>query len=527
LFAAIGTSFGAGDGSTTFNLPDLSGRFALGETLSGTGAKFAQTFGALDHKHGALLSPHSHTLDVAAHAHGIDELQPHTHGWYFTLELNAATGPNQVFLKSQTGATEPATGGAFTTSTEAASVATTSSNASLLTTQGASPPYLALRWIILAKPAGDAPCGAIWYHANDSPPDGSQSASGAETSRTTDSWVFDCLQTTFGAGDGATTFNLPDLRARSAFGAAPSSPGAQTGESGGALNHTHATTINPVAHSVELPAHSHTAAEPAHSHDVFTPPPKNAIASGTVFGGVTGLEPTTGASPGATATSNIQPATSMTVASPGVESSSSGAANAPFLTLRPILFQTPSHRLPTGIVSAFAASKIPNGWLLADGSEISRSTYAPLFAVVGVAFGSGDGSTTFNLPDLRGRTPLGKADTGPGSQFAASGGSLDHVHELVVPDHSHAAIFPSHTHTFNFYYHLHTLGHTQVLADDVGAIYQSARGVDVQTTGGGITSATSQPSAAPSNATTPAGGGTVTTLPSNPPYLVVRYIIRL
>lgn len=57
---------------------------------------------------------------------------------------------------------------------------------------------------------------------------------------------------------------------------------------------------------------------------------------------------------------------------------------------------------PTGAVMAFAGSSAPEGWLVCDGSAVSRTTYADLFAVIGTTYGSGDGSTTFNLPN---RTP--------------------------------------------------------------------------------------------------------------------------
>jgi microcystin-dependent protein len=62
---------------------------------------------------------------------------------------------------------------------------------------------------------------------------------------------------------------------------------------------------------------------------------------------------------------------------------------------------------PSGTIVAFAGSTAPNGYLIADGSAVSRTTYATLFAVIGTTYGTGDGSTTFNLPDLRGRTAVG------------------------------------------------------------------------------------------------------------------------
>lgn len=57
---------------------------------------------------------------------------------------------------------------------------------------------------------------------------------------------------------------------------------------------------------------------------------------------------------------------------------------------------------PPGLVALFAMSSAPAGWLKANGAAVSRATYAALFAAVGTTFGAGDGSTTFNLPDLRG-----------------------------------------------------------------------------------------------------------------------------
>lgn len=56
---------------------------------------------------------------------------------------------------------------------------------------------------------------------------------------------------------------------------------------------------------------------------------------------------------------------------------------------------------PTGVVLPYAGSSVPNGWMMCDGSAISRTEYAALFASIGTTYGAGDGSTTFNLPDYR------------------------------------------------------------------------------------------------------------------------------
>jgi microcystin-dependent protein len=69
---------------------------------------------------------------------------------------------------------------------------------------------------------------------------------------------------------------------------------------------------------------------------------------------------------------------------------------------------------PVGLLAPFAGASAPSGWLLCDGSAVSRTTYAPLFAVIGTTYGAGDGSTTFNLPDMRAASPVG---AGTSTQF--------------------------------------------------------------------------------------------------------------
>ena len=60
-----------------------------------------------------------------------------------------------------------------------------------------------------------------------------------------------------------------------------------------------------------------------------------------------------------------------------------------------------SNFLPSGLMAPFAGSTAPVGWLLCDGSAVSRTDYANLFAIIGTTYGTGDGSTTFNIPDTR------------------------------------------------------------------------------------------------------------------------------
>lgn len=94
--------------------------------------------------------------------------------------------------------------------------------------------------------------------------------------------------------------------------------------------------------------------------------------------------------------------------------------------------------MPSGVMMPYGGASAPTGWLLCDGSAVSRSTYASLFTAIGTAYGSGDGSTTFNIPDLVRRTPVGKgsADSLGGSDGVAAGSrTLTHTHS--VPAHYH------------------------------------------------------------------------------------------
>ena len=94
---------------------------------------------------------------------------------------------------------------------------------------------------------------------------------------------------------------------------------------------------------------------------------------------------------------------------------------------------------PVGSIVGYGAAAAPAGWTLCDGSAISRSTFSALFAVIGTTYGAGNGSTTFNVPDYRGRFMLGKAASGTGSTLGGTGGTIDHVHDLDSAT-SHAKI---------------------------------------------------------------------------------------
>ena len=92
--------------------------------------------------------------------------------------------------------------------------------------------------------------------------------------------------------------------------------------------------------------------------------------------------------------------------------------------------------MPTGSIIPFAGKTAPEGWLFCQGQAVSRTTYAQLFAVIGTTYGSGDGSTTFNVPDLRGRVAVG-AEASDANLGAAIGEKKHCLSVAELPTHSH------------------------------------------------------------------------------------------
>lgn len=124
---------------------------------------------------------------------------------------------------------------------------------------------------------------------------------------------------------------------------------------------------------------------------------------------------------------------------------------------------------PPGAIMDYAGTSAPTGWLLCYGQTVSRTTYARLFTAIGTTFGAGDGSTTFGLPDCRGRVSAGKDDMGGssanrltnqsgglnGDNLGATGGAETvTLTSTEMPSHTHSGSSLStnstgaHTHTF-------------------------------------------------------------------------------
>lgn len=87
--------------------------------------------------------------------------------------------------------------------------------------------------------------------------------------------------------------------------------------------------------------------------------------------------------------------------------------------------------LPAGVVMPYGGASAPTYWLLCNGAAVSRTTYAALYTAIGTTYGVGDGTTTFNLPDMRGRTPVGADPTAlrntVNKELGQSGGSQTHI----------------------------------------------------------------------------------------------------
>jgi microcystin-dependent protein len=139
--------------------------------------------------------------------------------------------------------------------------------------------------------------------------------------------------------------------------------------------------------------------------------------------------------------------------------------------------------VPVGATVQWWTSAVPTGWLVCDGRAISRITYKRLFTVIGTTFGAGDGLLTFNLPDLRGRFPLGQAATGTGSTLGETGGTLDHTHGATIDAAG------AHTHTVDG--HTHTISsdgdHAHGMSDLASEATSTAGGNNIDYTPGGST----------------------------------------
>lgn len=180
---------------------------------------------------------------------------------------------------------------------------------------------------------------------------------------------------------------------------------------------------------------------------------------------------------------------------------------------------------PPGMVSMFAGSSAPSGWVLCDGSAISRTTYANLFSAIGTTYGSGNGSTTFNVPNLKGKVPIGldSAD----SSFDSLGETGGHKE---TQSHTHSG--DAHTHTGTTATEgAHTHNYVDYTPDGGAAVNFGS-----QYTVGGLTyyTRTTQAGSAHSHTFTTSGASAASTgsfgggnAGNLQPYIVLNYIIKI
>lgn len=384
LFALIGTTYGAGDGSTTFNLPDSRGRVTV--NINASDAEFntvGQRYGEKNHQLTVNEMPtHSHAQNVSANTGG-DGIRRNysSDGNSYPYSMNAYTG---------------STGG----------------NAPYSVIQ----PTIVKNYAIKYRPStgvfSTLPAGITLQGYWSTVPQGYLYEDGSAVSRSTYSALYSATGTTYGAGDGSTTFNLPDSRGRVGVGlmtgdAQFGSRGQLTGEK------RHTLTI------AEMVPHNHMFYVTANTggggirRDYGDDGPGLPYDQGVQTDAAGGGQPH----------NIIQP--SMTKRSTVKTSAPTGS-------------QADLGIAPGTSVEGWWSSA-PSGYLLENGAAVSRTTYSALFAVIGTTYGAGDGSTTFNLPDSRGRvaanlSPFDSEFNALGKQF----GSKTHIMTLAeLPSHSH------------------------------------------------------------------------------------------
>lgn len=131
-------------------------------------------------------------------------------------------------------------------------------------------------------------------------------------------------------------------------------------------------------------------------------------------------------------------------------------------------------RVPVGSVFIWLTNTAPNGWFLCYGQAVSRTTYARLFDLIGTRFGIGDGSTTFNILDLRGRVPLGQDDMGGVSANRVTNAQAD-----VIGGAAGDEDIPEHYHTVPFGNIVDGLNAARRAGENVGSFNTSSTGTGV------------------------------------------------
>jgi RHS repeat-associated protein len=552
LLTAIGVAYGAGDGSTTFNLPNLQGRLPLGKASAGTGSTLGSSGGSLNMGGGTISLPPVPSLSFTTPAVGFTAgavsaqtpigfsfpTSPHYNFWAGDSELRSVSvGAGGALAAGWTTFTMPPTTASAGPVTPTATLAT------------AAPAYRVLRYIIKTDATAVAPTCAIWPSAVPTAPAGMQPATGAAATGA----LTTCLDSTFGA-------SVPDLQGRFPLGRATTGAGSTLNGSGGSLNVTQGVTRSvPGGAAVSVPNYSTSLTVPGGSYPTSYGWYAFGQGNGTGAwiircsgGGPGGLnqvqnpnaigtcEPPNATTP-AVATAAASGGGSSAQTNALTDTASTAAVNPAYVALNYAAPTSSGYTPAAGLLTPYGGATVPTGWLKADGSCYNPDSYPDLFAAIGYTYGGG--TTSFCLPNLQGRFPLGKAASGTGSTLGGVGGSLD-----IVP----AAALPAFSPTFNWT----PSSFAFTIPDRTATLNLGACSFDVNTLGtycdheyadilqSGITATpsgvfTSSPFGATSFTATPStpgartvtgtatGAATASFAAENPAYQVVNYLISL
>jgi len=394
LFAVIGTTYGSGDGATTFNVPDSRGRTVVGRST--TGSAYANTnFGTV----GKLFGSKSVLLTVA-------QLPAHNHGIFIgntdDLNFTGVVAGNQV-PPSDAGA-GPWERGAVTTAS--------GGNSAFDKMQ----PYIvrnyAIKYSAIDPAAATLPAGTSIQGYWPTAPAGYLLENGAAVSRSTQSVLFGVTSTTYGTGDGSTTFNLPNTQGLVTFTLDPAD-----------------TSFNPIGKSLGEDTHALSIGEiPSHSHGIPIGPidDKNFTSPSIQYppgdaGGVYDLGTVTGTTGSGTPFDQSQPVIVQNVA---VKTTAATGSTAP---------------VATGTSVDGYWTTVPTGYLAENGQLVSRTTYAALFSVIGTTYGVGDGSTTFAVPNSKGKlgVNMDTRDSSVGNFGITAGNKTRILSFSEMPSHTH------------------------------------------------------------------------------------------
>jgi microcystin-dependent protein len=174
-----------------------------------------------------------------------------------------------------------------------------------------------------------------------------------------------------------------------------------------------------------------------------------------------------------------------------------------------------------GVIKQYAGASAPAGYLLCQGQAVSRTTYAALFQVISTTYGSGNGSTTFNLPDLRTRVPVGLNSSGTFNALNNKGGTETHTITVAqMPSHNHGGFTNNGTNDGS---HSHTATSTGQ-AWGGGGVQNGSFPAGTSFSLSTVTTTVNTTNSAHRHVIASQGGGSA--IPIVQPYIVLNYIIK-